>query len=209
MGWFSKNENTQASTQFGSPTGMNGMGMGMGAGMGGGMDTMMMMQQSQNPMMQQMANDPITATARLLQLNDPVAQFITTQNIGLLMDLVGEVVRLSIKEFFTSVQFVQDGDNIVLNTATLPAQINTLSPENLGLTMTRLQSAAQQTLAMNEQQRQMFLQAHSMGMAMNPHQQQPGFFGSLLGGMLGNQVQQQGGFGQSAAKVGAMGAAVL
>jgi len=208
MGWFSKNDNTQASTQFGSPTGMNGMGMGMGAGMGGGMDTMMMMQQSQNPMMQQMANDPITATARLLQLNDPVAQFITTQNIGLLMDLVGEVVRLSIKEFFTSVQFVQDGDNIILNTATLPAQINTLSPENLGLTMTRLQSSAQQTLAMNEQQRQMFLQAHSMGIAMNP-QQQPGFFGNLLGGIIGNQVQQQGGFGQSAAKVGAMGAAVI
>ena len=40
MGWFSKND-TQASTQFGSPT-----GMGMGAGAGMGMDpTMMMMQQ--------------------------------------------------------------------------------------------------------------------------------------------------------------------
>ncbi len=52
MGWFSKND-TQASTQFGYPTGM-GMGMGMGAGAGMGMDpTMMMMQQSQNPMMQQ------------------------------------------------------------------------------------------------------------------------------------------------------------
>ena len=207
MGWFSKSDNTQASTQFGSPTGMNGMGMGMGAGMG--MDPMMMMQQTQNPMMQQMANDPITATARLLQLNDPVAQFITTQNIGLLMELVGEVVRLSIKEFFSSVQFVQDGDKIVLNTATLPAAINTLSPENLGLTMTKLQSSAQQTLAMNEQQRQMFLQAHSMGIAMNP-QQQPGFFGSLLGGMLGNQVQQQGGFG-NVAKTGATmaGGAIL
>ena len=208
MGWFSKNENTQASTQFGSPNGM-GMNMGMmGAGNMGMDPTMMMMQQSQNPMMQQMANDPITATARLLQLNDPVAQFITTQNIGLLMDLVGEVVRLSIKEFFTSVQFVQDGDNIVLNTATLPASINTLSPENLGLTMTRLQSSAQQTLAMNEQQRQMFLQAHSMGIAMNP-QQQPGFFGNLLGGIIGNQVQQQGGLGSSVGKVGSMGAAVI
>ena len=207
MGWFSKSDNTQASTQFGSPTGMNGMGMGMGAGMG--MDPMIMMQQTQNPMMQQMANDPITATARLLQLNDPVAQFITTQNIGLLMELVGEVVRLSIKEFFSSVQFVQDGDKIVLNTATLPAAINTLSPENLGLTMTKLQSSAQQTLATNEQQRQMFLQAHSMGIAMNP-QQQPGFFGSLLGGMLGNQVQQQGGFG-NVAKTGATmaGGAIL
>jgi len=69
------------------------------------------------------------------------------------------------------------------------------------LTMSRLQSAAQQTLAMNEQQRQMFLQAHSMGMAMQP-QQQPGFFGNLIGGMLGQQVQQQGGFG-NVAKTGA------
>ena len=74
--------------------------------------------------------------------------------------------------------------------------------------MTKLQAAAQQTLAMNEQQRQMFLQAHSMGMAMNP-QQQPGFFGSLLGGMLGNQVQQQGGFGQTMAKGAGVGATLL
>jgi len=212
MGWFSKND-TQASTQFGSPTGSMGMqGMGMqGMGMQGmGMDPSMMgMQMAQNPMMQQMANDPITATARLLQLNDPVAQFITTQNIGLVMDLIGEVVRLSIKEFFTQVSFTQDDlGKITLDAASLPPAINTLSPENLGLTMTRLQAAAQQTIAMNEQQRQMFMQAHSMGMNMNP-QQQPGFFGSLLGGMLGNQVQQQGGFGTTVAKGAAMGATVI
>ena len=204
MGWFSKST-PESNTQFGAPTTMGAMGMNQGMGM----DSMMGMQMSQNPMMQQMANDPVTATARLLQLNDPVAQFITTQNIGLLMDLVGEVVRLSIKEFFSSVTFIQAEDGkITLDAASLPPAINTLSPENLGLTMTKLQSAAQQTLSMNEQQRQIFLQAHTMGGMMNPHQQ-PGFFGSLLGNMLGNQVQQQGGFGQTAAKVGAMGATVL
>jgi len=213
MGWFGRNDTAQSSTQFGAPQqqmGMQGMGMGMNNGMGMGMDPSMMgMQMAQNPMMQQMANDPVTATARLLQLNDPVAQFITTQNIGLVMDLIGEVVRLSIKEFFTQVSFVQDeAGKITLDAASLPASINTLSPENLGLTMTRLQSSAQQTIAMNEQQRQMFMQAHSMGMSMNP-QQQPGFFGSLLGGMLGNQVQQQGGFGTTVAKGAAMGATVL
>lgn len=202
MGWFSKNDNT--STQFGSPTQNMGQMGQMGMNDGG----IMGMQAAQNPMMQQMANDPITATARLLELNDPVAQFIVSQNIGLLMDLVGEVVRLSIKEFFTSVTFTQGEDGkIVLDQASLPASINTLSPENLGLTMTKLQSSAQQTLANNANQRQMFLQAHTMGMAMNP-QQQPGFFGNLIGGIIGNQVQQQGGFGQTAAKVG-MGAAVL
>ena len=64
-------------------------------------------------------------------------------------------------------------------------------------------------LQMNEQQRQMFLQAHTMGgMTMNP-QQQPGFFGNLLGGMLGNQVQQQGGFGQVAKTVGTAGMVAL
>ena len=171
----------------------NGMGMGMGMGMDA---TMMNMQAAQNLMMQQMANDPITATARLLALNDPVARFLTTDNIGLVMDLIGEVVRLSMKEFFTSVSFLQDESGVIkLDPSSLPASINTLSPENLNLTMTKLKASAQNTLQMNEQQRQMFLQAHTMGMAMNP-QQQPGFFGSLLGGMLGNQVQQQGGFGQ-------------
>jgi len=207
MGWFSKND-TQSSTQFGAPQqmgnqmGMNGMGMGMDP-------SMMGMQMAQNPMMQQMANDPVTATARLLQLNDPVAQFITSNNIGLVMDLIGEVVRLSIKEFFTQVSFITDeSGKITLDPSSLPPSINTLSPENLGLTMTRLQSSAQQTLSMNDQQRQMFLQAHSMGMTMNP-QQQPGFFGNLIGGMLGNQVQQQGGFGQVAKTVGTAGMVAL
>lgn len=211
MGWFSRND-TQPTQQFGQPTmnaGSAGMGMGMGMGMGG-MDPTMGMGMMQNPMMQQMANDPIAATAKLLQLNDPVAQFITTQNMALVMDLIGEIVRLSIKDFFSQVGFKLDESTgiLKLDVSSMPSEITTLSPENLGLTMTRMQSMAQQTLQMNEQQRMMFLQAHQMGGMMNP-QQQPGFFGSLLGGMLGNQVQQQGGFGQSAAKVGALGAAVI
>lgn len=206
MGWFSRND-SQPTQSFGQPTGMNqnaAMGMGMS------MDPTMGMGMMQNPMMQQMANDPITATAKLLQLNDPVAQFITTQNMALVMDLIGEIVRLSIKDFFSQVNFKLDEATglLKLDVASLPADINTLSPENLKLTMTSMQSMAQQSLQMNEQQRMMFLQAHTMGGMMNP-QQQPGFFGSLLGGMLGNQVQQQGGFGQSMAKAGAMGAAVL
>ena len=206
MGWFSRND-SQPTQSFGQPTSMNqnaAMGMGMG------MDPTMGMGMMQNPMMQQMANDPITATAKLLQLNDPVAQFITTQNMALVMDLIGEIVRLSIKDFFSQVNFKLDETTglLRLDVASLPADINTLSPENLKLTMTSMQSMAQQSLQMNEQQRMMFLQAHTMGGMMNP-QQQPGFFGSLLGGMLGNQVQQQGGFGQSMAKAGAMGAAVL
>lgn len=204
MGWFSKDETP--TQQFGAPSMNNGMGMGMGMGMDA---TMMNMQAAQNPMMQQMANDPITATARLLALNDPVARFLTTDNIGLVMDLIGEVVRLSMKEFFTSVSFLQDESGVIkLDPSSLPASINTLSPENLNLTMTKLKASAQNTLQMNEQQRQMFLQAHTMGMAMNP-QQQPGFFGSLLGGMLGNQVQQQGGFGQTVAKGATMGATLI
>ena len=61
-----------------------------------------------------------------------------------------------------------------------------MSPENLNLTLTRLQSAAQQTLAMNQQQRQFFLQAHTMGGGTT---QQSGFFGNLIGSALGNQIQ--------------------
>ena len=206
MGWFSKDDTP--TQQFGAPSMNNGMNMGMGMGMG--MDsTMMNMQAAQNPMMQQMANDPITATARLLALNDPVARFLTTDNIGLVMDLIGEVVRLSMKEFFTSVTFLQDDSGVIkLDPSSMPASINTLSPENLNLTMTKLKSSAQNTLQMNEQQRQMFMQAHTMGMAMNP-QQQPGFFGNLLGGIIGNQVQQQGGFGQTMAKGAGIGATLI
>ena len=52
--------------------------------------------------------------------------------------------------------------------ASLPASINTLSPENLGLTMTKLQSSAQQTLANNANQGRCFYK-HTMEWQMNPH----------------------------------------
>ena len=60
MGWFSKNDNT--STQFGSPTQNMGQ-MGQMGQMGMNDGGIMGMQAAQNPMMQQMANDPIAATA--------------------------------------------------------------------------------------------------------------------------------------------------
>tara|TARA_R110002153_G_scaffold55813_2_gene154707 strand:- start:4692 stop:5333 length:642 start_codon:yes stop_codon:yes gene_type:complete len=213
MGWFG-NKDTMPTQQFGAPT-MNGMNNGMNSmggmnGMGMMDQSMMGMQMAQNPMMQQMANDPVTATARLLALSDPMAQFMTTQNMPMVMDLIGEIVKLSMKEFFSSVKFKLDETTglLSLDASSLPANITTMSPENLSLTMTRLQSSAQQTLQMNEQQRQMFLQAHTMGGMMNP-QQQPGFFGNLLGGMLGNQVQQQGGLGNVARTAATAGMVAL
>ena len=47
----------------------------------GGMNTMGMMQQAQNPMMQQAANDPVLATSQLLTLHDPVSMFVISQNM--------------------------------------------------------------------------------------------------------------------------------
>jgi hypothetical protein len=189
MGWFSRG-NEQPAQQFGTPNmgaGMTGnamMGMG-GAGMMGNDMAMMQMAQQQNPMLQQMANDPVVATARLLELRDPIAAFMMTQNMALLLDLIGDVVTLSMKEFMSTVKFKVDGDYYVLDQTSL-GQFSTMSPENLNLTLTRLQSAAQQTLAMNQQQRQFFLQAHTMGGGAT---QQSGFFGNLIGSALGNQIQ--------------------
>ena len=73
MGWFFNKTETTAPTQtFGSSNNamgglgaMGGYGMNNGM-MGGGMDPMQMQMMQQNPMMQQMANDPIMATSRLL-----------------------------------------------------------------------------------------------------------------------------------------------
>ncbi len=198
MGWFSKNETT--TNTFGAAT--NNM---QNQQMGGMQDMSMYGMAAQNPMMQQLANDPVTATARLLELNDPVAQFIVGSNLPLLMDLISEIVRLSLKDFFANVTFVQGDDNkITLDATSLPATMATLSPENLNLTMTKLTSAAQNHLSTNQQQRQMFLQAHKMGYMAQ--QDTGGFFGNLLGGLVGQQVQQQGGMGNMA-KMG--GAALL
>ena len=216
MGLFggSKQDNT---TTFGGGNmnqpnnmmGMGGMGMGMGGmGMGMGMDPTMMMMQSQNPMMQQAANDPVLATSKLLQMHDPMSMFIVSQNLSMLMELIGEIMLMCMKDFFSGVNFKQEGDAIKLDVATMPAQLQTLSSENLALTLQKVQAQAQQILNQNQQQMQMFLMAHQQGASMM-QQNQPGFFGSLLGGMLGNQVQQQGGMSNMMQKGAAVGGAAL
>ena len=192
MGWFSRN-NEQPTQQFGAPTTFGAAGGGMGYGMqnNGMMDPMQMQMMGQNPMMQAMANDPIQATARLLQYNDPVSQFIQGNNMGVLLDLIGEVMTLALKDFFTAVTLTTDeSGNITIDSNSLPTSLVSMSPENLRLTLQSLQSACQTQTQMNQQQIQMLLAAH------NPLlNNQPGFFGSLIGGMLGNQMQQHGGMG--------------
>ncbi len=168
--------------QFGQPQQMGAMGM---------------MQQAQNPMMQQAANDPVLATSQLLSMYDPVSAFIVTQNLPLMLDLVGEIVQLSLKEFFNNISFTIEDNKMKLDAGSMPSSLATLSPENLALTLQKTQGAAQNVLNANQQQLQMFLAAHQQGMMMNTMNgaQQPGFFGSLLGGMMGNAVQNQGGIG--------------
>jgi len=210
MGWFSKD--ATPTQQFGTPNyggNMNGMNMNPMMSGAGGMNAMMMSQQAQNPMMQQMANDPITATARLLDFNDPVADFIVSQNMGMLIELLGGVMTLAMKEFFGQVKFKIEGEHYVIDPASMQAPLNTMSPENLQLTLQQVQNSVNMEIQQRMQQQQMFLMAHNPA-AMQ--QQQPGFFGSMLGGLLGNQVQQQGGFGSTMGKgvgMAATGAAML
>ena len=204
MGWFSRSNNEQPTQQFGAPTTFGTAG-GMGYGMqnSGMMDPMQMQMMGQNPMMQAMANDPIQATARLLQYNDPVSQFIQGNNMGVLLDLIGEVMTLALKDFFTAVTLTTDeSGNITIDSNSLPTSLVSMSPENLRLTLQSLQSACQTQTQMNQQQIQMLLAAHN---PLLSGQNQPGFFGSLLGGMLGNQMQQHGGMGA----VGTAGMAML
>lgn len=198
MGWFSKSE--APTQQFGAPSMAAPAGMMGYNGMMGAQDPTMAGMMQQNPMMQQMANDPVIATAKLLSYHDPVGAFILSNggnNMGLMMDLIGEVVSLAMKDFFTGVTFVMDEENKMrIDTNSLPSNLVSLSPENLRLTMQSLQSSIQASTALNDQNRQILLAAH------NPmlQGQQPGFFGSLLGNIINNQAQQHGGYG-------AMGAA--
>ena len=206
MGWFSKS-NEAPTQQFGAPSTFGAApamaGGMMNNGMTGQMDPMMMQQMSQNPFMQAMANDPVQATARLLQYNDPIAAFIQTNSMGLLMDLFSEMMTLAMKDFFSNVTFKTDADgNITLDTNSLPTNLVSMSAENIRLTMQSLQTGCMQQTQMNQQQIQMLLSAHN---PMFNSQNQPGFLGSLLGGMIGNQANQMGGYGS----MGAAGAAAL
>ena len=210
MGFFGLGGNkTQPAQQFGAPT-IAAQQQGFGGNMG--MNTMGMMQQAQNPMMQQAANDPIVATSQLLSMYDPVSNFVVSQNMALVLNLVGEIVQLSIKEFFNQVSFKLENDKLTLDAGSMPSEMATMSQENLALTLQTAQSAAQNVLNANQQQLQMFLAAHQQGMMMNNMtQNQPGFFGNLLGGIIGNQMQQNGGFGATMGQgvnMAAKGAAV-
>ena len=197
MGWFSKSAEAPVQ-QFGAPTafgatGYNGMmqAQQMDPSMG-------YMQAQQNPLMQQMANDPVIATSRLLALQDPMASFIQTNQMGVLMDLLGEIITLSLKDFFTNVIFTTDAEgNLTIDSNSLPSNLVSMSPENVRLTLQSLQTACMTQTQLNDQQVQMLLAAHN---PLLSGQNQPGFFGSLLGGMLGNQANSMGGYG-------AMGAA--
>jgi len=224
MGIFGLGSNkTQQTQQFGAPNlasqqqygGYQQNPYGMQQPQNMSMAGLGMMQQAQNPMMQQAANDPIVATSQLLSLHDPISQFIISGNMALIMDLIGEIVMLSIKEFFTNTTFTTDDKgNMKIDTNTLPPALTTLSAENLALTLQKAQAAAQNTLNYNQQQIQMFLAAHQQGHMQQQMmgQDQPGFFGSLLGGMMGNQIQQQGGFGATMGKgvgMAATGAALI
>ena len=200
MGWFFNRNSETPTQQFGAS---NSMGMGAMGGYGmqqGMMDPMQMQMAGQNPFMQQMANDPVIATSRLLQYYDPLNQFIVANQFSMMMDLVAEIVTLSLKDFFSNVQLAAGEDGkLSLDTTTLPSNISTLSPENLALTLQTLRQSAQQQLQMNQQQTQMLLQAH------NPMlNNQPGFFGSLVGGLLGQQMQNQGGMGAMGAGAAAL-----
>tara|TARA_R110002096_G_scaffold73787_4_gene174927 strand:- start:2499 stop:3137 length:639 start_codon:yes stop_codon:yes gene_type:complete len=211
MGWFSRSDTTTPTQQFGAPStygaappayGMSNNMMGGGMGGMGGMDPMMMQQQMQNPFMQQMANDPVMATSRLLQYYDPVSSFMVSANMGTFMDLFTEILSLSMKDFFSNVTFVTDAEGkITLDLSSMPQNMITLSPENVSLTLQRLQTSCNNQLQMNQQQTQMLLQAHN---PMMSGQNQPGFFGSLLGGVLGQQMQNGGGMGMGTMAAGAM-----
>ena len=196
MGLFGFGNKAQPAQQFGAPT-VTAQNQAYGNNMMGNMGAMGMMQQAQNPMMQQAANDPIVATSQLLAMYDPVSNFVVSQNMGLVLNLIGEIVQLSIKEFFNNVSFKIEGEKLSLDAGSMPSALATMSQENLALTLQTAQSAAQNVLNANQQQLQMFLAAHQQGMMMNNMQQnQPGFFGNLLGGIIGNQMQQ-GGFGNT------------
>ena len=194
MGWFfNRNETTTPAQTFGSA---NNAGYGAMGGMGGYgmqngmMDPMQMQMMGQNPMMQQMANDPVMATSRLLQYYDPVSAFIVSQNFATTMNLVGEVMTMALKDFFANVKLTTGEDGkISLDMTTLPTNIATMSAENLALTLQSLQAAANQQIQMNQQQTQMLLSAHN---PMLSGQNQPGFFCSMLGTILGQQMQQSG-----------------
>ena len=131
-----------------------------------------------NPNQPMMPPSELEIVSALLHHQKPMEQFLAGQNLQTLINIIGNVVNLSLVEFFRNAKFTEDKDgNLCVDITTLPSNLQTLSLENVQAQMTTLQANCNQTVQQSLMQKQQLLQ-----MAQQ----------SMMQGMLNNALQDPG-----------------
>ena len=130
-------------------------------------------QQQANQFMQQPMQPPseIEIQMELLKQQATIERFVASSQMGVLIEMMGSVVTLSVLEILRNATFTlnEDDGTFRLDTTTLPANLQTMSAENIASQFTNLQASAQQVVnqsEMTQQQLAALAQQSMMGGAL-------------------------------------------
>lgn len=94
----------------------------------------------------------------LLRSLAPIDRFIKSPEMGILIELLSNVVSFSVMEILRGATFKLDEDgNMQMDVASLPTHLQTISSENVAADFTTLQSQAEKAVAEAETQQQQII----------------------------------------------------
>jgi hypothetical protein len=149
-------------------------------------------QQSQqaNQFMAQPVQPPteLEIQIELLKQQVPIEKFLSSNQMGLLVEMIGSVVTLSVLDILRGSTFTinEDDGTMQLDTTTLPSNLQTMSAENIASQFTNLQASAQQAVNQStnsQQQLATYAQQSMMGNALSAALADEGMMNKVGGGV--------------------------
>ena len=201
MSLFGNSQQTNGALNLGATSASPAMGANPFAPQGG-----MMQQASQNPFMAGMAGgvgmqpgmmgQPMTPPSEmdiqlaLMKTLAPMDRFITSTQMVTLLQLLNDLVSFSVLEILKNATFVINEDEgcMKMDVASLPANLQTMSAENVTGQFNALQMTSQQNIQQAEMQQQQIAalaQQSVMGGALSAAMADEGFM-NKAGGAAGN-----------------------
>ena len=187
MGLFGNNNNAQPQQQ----TGM----LNLGANNMGAQPQQQISPFASQNMQQGMMGQPMQPPSELdiqlalLKSLAPMDRFIGGAQMGILLQLMGDLVSLSVLTVLKHATFKVDDEGLMkMDIATLPTNLQTMSGENITSQFNALQMSAQQNIQNAEMQQQQIAalaQQSMMGGALSAAMMDEGFM-NKVGGATGN-----------------------
>jgi len=142
---------------------------------------------------QQYAQQPVAPPSEieiqlmLLRGITPIERFVASPQMGVLVEMLNNLVSYSVLEILRNITFVTDAEGkMKMDVASLPTNLQTMSAENVTAQFTNLQSGAQQKInqtEMEQQQLAAFAQQSMMGGALSAALANEGMMEKVGGGI--------------------------